>query len=722
MATIQRDSLSGAGRKVNDAPVLTGDDKEDDGRDQACRKCLMTRLRSVFFFGKRGGWSPAHRMETGIDKAGMEEKGTGKRLMEEGSEPKGMPLTGTEVKTKRETWSGKFEFFLSCLGYCVGFGNIWRFPYLVYRNGGGAFLIPYILFLVLCGIPLVFMEMAMGQFSSLTSIHLFSKFSPLFKGLGYSMVIISFFVCIYYNTIMSWVIYYLYSSFTTKLPWSWCDPAWASPKCFSPFQDPIGDFSSIDNMTQALVQTENNLIFSKDNRTRVPAAEEYWNRHVLQISEGIDQTGSLRPELLICLAVAWISVFLCSFKGIKSSGKVVYLTATTPFIMLIVLLIRGATLPGAIDGLKLFIYPDFTRLSDFQVWTDSAMQIFYAMAPGWGGLLSFASYNDFHVNVYKYGIAIPVLNFFTSLLGGFAVFAIIGYLAHQSGVPVHQVVAQGPGLTFVAYPEALSQLPGAPVWAVLFFLTLFTIGIDSQFGMFDTFLSALTDEFRVVRKHRSLFCGGACLLLFLLGMGCVTNAGMFWVQIIDYYCAFMTLMIICITECVLVGYIYGAERFRRDIALMIGHPISYFWCISWKYLTLGTISLILFFNFYFQKAIVYEDYVFPSWSIVIGWTLAVSSTLPIPLYACVKLYRSEGSLWHRITSSIRCTADFGPSSIMDRKMYLKDVRLVPPVMGPEYPCDEEEAMTKLDQTADHFLTLNQSVASTAVLVLPYEFP
>ncbi|XP_055353266.1 sodium- and chloride-dependent GABA transporter 1-like isoform X2 [Paramacrobiotus metropolitanus] len=542
----------------------------------------------------------------------------------------------------RETWSGRFEFFLMCIGYCVGFGNIWRFPFLVYRNGGGAFLIPYCIFLVLCGIPLVLMEMALGQFSSLTAIHLFGQFSPLFKGLGFSMVMISFFVCIYYNTILSWVIYYLYASFSWTLPWSVCDKSWASARCFTP-QSP--DNTSTVNQTLLADGNHSQLdersvidryIF-KDNRSQVPSSEEFWNRHVLKLSSGVDDFGSLRTELVICLLVAWISVFLCSCKGIKTSGKVIYFTAICPFFMLIVLFIRGMTLPGSASGVWLFLQPDFARLKDFRVWMDAAMQIFYAMAPGWGGLLSFASYNGFHVNVYKYGVMIPILNFLTSMLGGLAVFSVIGYLSHRSGLPASQVVAHGPGLTFVAYPEALSQLPFAPAWSVLFFFTLFTIGIDSQVGMFETFASGLADEFPAIRRHRLLFVAASCALLFMLGLVCVSEAGMYWVQVIDWYSAFLTLLVICLVECCLVGWVYGADALRADIQQMIGRGIPRFWSFCWRYLTPATVAGILFCVCYFHVPVTYEGYVFPRWSLVLGWALALATMLPIPLYALYKI-------------------------------------------------------------------------------------
>lgn len=399
-----------------------------------------------------------------------------------------------EHKTARGNWAGKLDFFLSCVGYAVGLGNIWRFPYLCYRNGGGAFLIPYFLFLILCGMPLFMLEISFGQFANLGPISIW-KISPLFKGLGYGMVIISGIVCVYYNIIITWTLYYMFLCFRRTVPWATCGNWWNSELCLGaeeedamPVAKALTNSTLLDtddeiNVTEVITVAANVTNVTLGGAVeggRITASEEFWINHVLELSPGLDEIGHVRWELLATLLVAWILVFCCLFKGVKSSGKVVYFSATFPYAVLVILLIYGASRPGASEGIKFYLTPRWELLKNFEVWGDAATQIFYSVGPAWGGLLTMASYNKFNHNCYRDAFIIPMINCGTSVFAGFVVFSVIGFMAHVTGRPISEVVSQGPGLAFVVYPEAVTHLPAPPVWAFLFFSMLFTIGLDSQ--------------------------------------------------------------------------------------------------------------------------------------------------------------------------------------------------------------------------------------------------
>ncbi|CAL1263684.1 unnamed protein product [Larinioides sclopetarius] len=364
--------------------------------------------------------------------------------------------SSTDDENKRSTWSRQLDFFLSCVGYAVGLGNIWRFPYLCYKSGGGAFLIPYVIFLVICGIPLFFLEMSLGQFGSLGPIAIW-KISPIFKGLGFGMAIVSGVVCVYYNVIIAWALYYIYQSYSVS--WSSCENAWNTPNCVS--------------------QNDMNVLLNNTSFTNI---SDLYNStfKVLKQSTGIENMGAFQWPLVLSLFIAWILVFLCMLRGIKSSGKVVYVTATFPYCVLLCLLIRGLTLPGAWNGISFYLSPQWEKLLTFKVWGDAATQIFYSVGAAWGALLTMASYNKFSNNVYRDSLVVPLINCGTSVLAGFVVFSLLGFMAEETGKSVADVVSEGPGLAFVVYPEAIARLPVSPVWAFLFFFMLFAVGLDTQ--------------------------------------------------------------------------------------------------------------------------------------------------------------------------------------------------------------------------------------------------
>uniref|UniRef100_A0A671VU99 Transporter n=1 Tax=Sparus aurata TaxID=8175 RepID=A0A671VU99_SPAAU len=417
------------------------------------------------------------------------------------SRPPSPAPTPTQI-IPREQWGGKYEFLLSCIGYCVGLGNVWRFPYLCYRNGGGVFLIPYFIMLFFTGVPLFLMELSLGQYGAAGPITVW-KCCPLLKGIGIGMLCVSTLVCLYYNVIIAWTFYYLGSSFQSPLPWS-CDAIANAGLC--------GNGTTGNSSTGKLLSP----------------TEIFWNERVLGVvhSEGLHNPGPVRWPLALCLLAAWIVIFLCMLKGIRSSGKVVYVTATFPYFVLVVLVIRGATLEGSLQGIAFYLTPDWGRLANAQVWNDAASQIFYSLGIGVGGLLSMASYNKFDNNVIRDTLIITTGNCSTSFFAGFAIFSILGHMAWKKGVPVAEVADTGPGLAFVAYPEALALLPGSMFWSIMFFLMLFMLGIDTLFGNMEGITTAVLDEFPHLRLnplHKAMFLGALCFCFYLMGLLLVTD-------------------------------------------------------------------------------------------------------------------------------------------------------------------------------------------------------
>nr|XP_012603736.1 sodium- and chloride-dependent GABA transporter 2 isoform X2 [Microcebus murinus] len=442
---------------------------------------------------------------------------------------------------ERGHWNNKMEFVLSVAGEIIGLGNVWRFPYLCYKNGGGAFFIPYLIFLFTCGIPVFLLETALGQYTSQGGVTAWRKICPIFEGIGYASQMIVVLLNFYYIIVLAWALFYLFSSFTSDLPWGSCRHEWNTERCVE-FQ-----------------KTNGSLNLTSENATS--PVIEFWERRVLKISDGIQHLGALRWELALCLLLAWVACYFCIWKGVKSTGKVVYFTATFPYLMLVVLLIRGVTLPGAAQGIQFYLYPNLTRLWDPQVWMDAGTQIFFSFAICLGCLTALGSYNKYHNNCYRDCIALCFLNSGTSFVAGFAIFSILGFMSQEQGVPIAEVAESGPGLAFIAYPRAVVMLPFSPLWACCFFFMVVLLGLDSQFVCVESLVTALVDMYPCVfrkKNRRETLILGVSVMSFLVGLLMLTEGGMYVFQLFDYYAASgMCLLFVAIFESLCVAWVYG---------------------------------------------------------------------------------------------------------------------------------------------------------------------
>ncbi|NXF48122.1 SC6A7 protein, partial [Oceanites oceanicus] len=541
----------------------------------------------------------------------------------------------------RETWAGKYKFLLSCLGYCVGLGNIWRFPYLCYRNGGGIFLIPYFIMLLFTGLPLFLMELSLGQYGAAGPITVW-KCCPLLKGVGVAMLIVSSLVSLYYNVIIAWAFYYLGSSFQSPLPWS----------CDAPSN---ADLCQVVTVTCWACVLQN----TSGSTSRVSASEVFWNEQVLGVthSSGLGDPGPVQWPLALCLLAAWVLVFLGMLRGIRRSGKVGYFTATFPYLVILILIVRGATLDGSLDGVRFYLSSDWSRLQSAQVWSDAASQIFYSLGIGFGGLLSMASYNKFDNNVIRDTLVIAIGNCCTSFFAGFAIFSVLGHMAWRKQVPVGSVTDSGPGLAFVAYPEALSLLPGSPFWSILFFLMLFTLGVDTLFGNIEGITTAILDEFPALRdwRRKTVLLGALCTSFYLLGLLLVTQGGIFWFTLIDTYSTGFGLIIVALFMCLGIAFCYGVNQFCRDIVDMIcrcppwcSHMLGYF-RVCWAFFTPCLLLFTLIYTFLDMDSVPlrHGTYEYPAWGMSLGVCMGALTSLQIPLWAAVALCRESGTLSDR---------------------------------------------------------------------------
>ncbi|XP_056140408.1 sodium- and chloride-dependent GABA transporter ine [Lampris incognitus] len=536
-----------------------------------------------------------------------------------------------DQQPSRPSWSRQIEFTLAGIGYAVGLGNVWRFPFLCYRSGGGAFLVPYLFMLVALGIPLLYMELIVGQYMRRGPVQALANVCPLLKGVGVASVAISFIMCTYYNIIITWGLYYLFSSFQSPLPWQGCNNTWNTPNCTSYTTNGSSQHSST-------------------------ASQQFFNLKMLERTGGIEETGRMRWELLLLLLLAWTLIYLCIFKGVKSTGKVVYFTALFPYVILFTLLVNNVQLPGALQGITFFIVPDWEKLLSVEVWVNAAAQIFNSIGIGFGSLLAMSSYNSFNNNVLKDTLVISTINSFTSILSGFVIFSALGYMSHLQGIPVSDLAVDGPGLVFVVYPQAFSTMPVAPLWAVLFFFMLLCLGLDSEFAMAEVMVTSLMDGFGhhllSFFKQKELFVLAVCGTAFVLGIPYVMQVGIYIFQLMDHYTAIISIMFLAFFEVIAVCWIYGVKRLSSNLEEMTGKTANIFFRVCWMVVSPLLVTVILVFAIIQFKPARYEGQVFPHWAQGIGWVIAMASVIWIPLGAVHTLWVLPGSLTQKLKLSV----------------------------------------------------------------------
>ncbi|XP_040909073.1 sodium-dependent neutral amino acid transporter B(0)AT1-like [Toxotes jaculatrix] len=574
----------------------------------------------------------------------------------------------------RPKWDNKAQYILTCVGFCIGIGNVWRFPYLCQSHGGGAFLIPYLILLVLEGMPLLLLEFAIGQRLRKGSVGVWRAISPYLTGIGIASMLVSFLVGLYYNTLIAWIMWYFFNSFQDPLPWAQCPLA--------------------DNGTEFVPECQQSS-----------TVDYYFYRVSLNSSASIADSGGIHWPIVVCLFAAWTVICICYIRGISTSGKAVYVTAILPYIVLAIFLIRGLTLKGAMSGIKFLFTPDVEELIKPTTWLDAGAQVFYAFSIAWGGLISFSSYNPVHNNCMQDAVILSVITGLTSVYAATVTYSIIGFRATEKydncisenimtllntfDLPEDNITTsnyeaafnhlnssypdtvlgldiktcdmqkllsegvEGTGLAFIVFTEAITKMPGSPAWSVLFFLMLLCLGISTLFGNIEGVVVPLKDLHLFPKKWpQEALTGTTCVVAFIISLLFAQHSGLYWVTLFDNFAGSVPLLTIGLFELIAVVHIYGIDRFNKDLEFMIGHKPSIFWQVSWRFISPLIILVILVFYLVTQaqEELTYlvwdpnsEEFPtlasvpYPSWINAVIFLLAGVPSLAVPVYALCRL-------------------------------------------------------------------------------------
>ena len=382
----------------------------------------------------------------------------------------------------RAEWTGQVGFIISAIGSAVGLGNIWRFPGVAYENGGGAFLIPYVVALLTAGIPILFLDYAIGhRFRGSAPLSLKRLAGRLGESLGWFQVMICVFIAIYYTAVLAWSSSYFVFSFNL----SWGDDA------TSFF---VGDFLQV--------------------------ADEPFT---------LDFVPGVLLPLILMWAVALIVMGAGVVKGVQRLNMIVIPALVVGFLILV---IRALFLPGAVDGLNAFFTPDFAALLEPQVWVQAYSQIFFSLSVAFGIMLTYSSYRKRKSNMTTPGLVVAFANSSFEILAGVAVFATLGFFAFQQGLLIDELEGlTGPALAFMTFPAIVSEMPGGPIFGALFFGSLTLAGLTSLISILEVILASVMDKFDLTRAQAAYGLGGALALISIVLFG--TTSGLTALDTID---------------------------------------------------------------------------------------------------------------------------------------------------------------------------------------------
>jgi NSS family neurotransmitter:Na+ symporter len=474
------------------------------------------------------------------------------------------------LSAKREQWKSQMGFLLAAVGSAIGLGNIWRFSYMAYTHGGGVFLVPYLVALLTAGIPLLILEFAIGHERIGSAPLAYHKIGRRWEWLGWwAVLFVMFGIVLYYTVIIAWCVDFFVYSF--GLSWG------SDPDSF----------------------------FFKD---------------FLAMSERPSEIGQIRTPIFFALAVVWFINWAILYRGVQKGIELankVFMPLL--FVLTAVLVFWSLTLDGAMEGVRAYLTPDFSKLSDPKVWIDAYSQIFFSLSLGFGIMIAYASYLPEKANITRSAILTALLDSGYAIFAGFAVFAVLGFMAASQGRPISEVVTQSIGLAFVAYPKAVSLMPAGNIFGAIFFLCLVVAGISSSISIFEAFTAAVLDKFGMRRKP---FITVVAVLGFLGSTIFATQAGLLWLDIVDHFLTHYGLVVVGIMECIIVGWFFKLKMLRNHVNRISSVKLGPWWDLLIKYFVPLVLAVILAGDLYNELKEPYGGY---SWAslILIGrdWVL-----------------------------------------------------------------------------------------------------
>ena len=481
-------------------------------------------------------------------------------------------MSAPQAPAARERFAGRTAFIFAAIGSAVGLGNIWRFPYIAYENGGGAFIIPYLVALMTAGIPLLFFDYAIGHRFRGSPPLAFRRLGGRAEIIGWWQVGIAFVIALYYAVIIAWALRYAFFSLSRQ----WGDDT-----------------------------------------------EGFFTGEFLQQSDTPGLSLQFVPGVAIPLALIWIVALVILGLGVqKGIARANLVFVPLLVVLFVVLVVRALFLDGAATGLDALFSPEWSALGNPTVWVAAYGQIFFSLSIAFGIMVTYASYLKRKTNLTGSGLVVAFSNSGFEILAGIGVFAALGFMSAASGTAVSDVVDSGIGLSFIAFPEIISQMPGGSIFGFLFFGALVLAGFTSLISIVEVVVASVSDKSGLPRRTAVWIVGGAMAVISLLLFP--TTTGLNLLDVTDNFANNVGIVGVALAALITIGW---AMRKLPELRDHLNAVSSFKLGIVWQAMLIVVTPVVLGYMFV-QEVIsrITEGYEgLPGWFVgVFGWGVAAA--------------------------------------------------------------------------------------------------
>lgn len=433
---------------------------------------------------------------------------------------------------------------MAMIGAAIGLGNIWRFSYLLYSNGGGAFFIPYTIAILIMGIPFLILEYGLGAKFQDSFSNILKRIRPKLEIIGWITAFLIFLVCTYYIVLVGWDLIYLVLSFFK---------GWTSNP------------------------------------------DAYFVENIVVGTNNLGSLSQIVLPTLVATALLWIIVWYISHKSLDDGiSKVVNVLMPLLFIMMSIIVVYSLTLPGMNIGLSELFSPNWSLLGDIHVWLAALGQTVFSLSIGQAIMVTYASYLPEKTKLVDNILALVIANALFEILTAIGVFSILGFMVHESGMPLNEIATSGTGLLFIVFPEIFNQLGDiAYIIGPLFFLCVLFAGLTSILAFVEPLSLGFNKKFKMSRQKATTII---CVAGFLLSIIFTTGSGNYILTVTDAFLNDFAIILAVIIQAIVFAWVYDIRELLPVLNKYSSINVGSLWVNTIKYVLPIFLSILWIFG------------------------------------------------------------------------------------------------------------------------------